>query len=403
MNKMNSVFLTTLIFALVLAACGAPSPAATPTTRPTETLLPPTATATLVPTATATPKLTARPLPIYAIQIYADGSGWGTNIRRDTIYHTSDYAQTWVNATPSDAASPVGQSFPTSIFYDGQTAWLGFTLIETSSTLYRTTDAGKTWAKYTLNFPGGLMSFNSPTDGYMLATLGVGAGSEYVAIYHTQDGGATWEQKFTHTPGGAAQSLPGGGLKGGFAFTNSGTGWISGSEPISDFLYLFTSTDQGSTWAETTCNGIPSDSGQGMWDAGFFQIISPSEIVLPIHAFILSDTQKTYFCSTTDAGKTWNYLSELPPLNGFSFAPDGSGLAFNPTSLFVSTDAAKTWKDLSANLPQQVAVIAASAVDAKLIYIVTSHPSLEYVDQNTIYVSRDGGQSWDLVPAVLQP
>ena len=79
-----------------------------------------------------------------------------------------------------------------------------------SGLLYRTGDGGLTWTVYPVSFGGGDLTFIDDKNGWMMASLGVAAGSMAVAIYQTDDGGATWTQTYTNDPNleSASDSLP---------------------------------------------------------------------------------------------------------------------------------------------------------------------------------------------------
>ena len=76
--------------------------------------------------------------------------------------------------------------------------------------LYRTSDGGLSWTTYPVPFGGGALVFTDESNGWMMASLGVGAGSMGVSIYRTSDGGATWTQAYTNDPNlaNAGDSLP---------------------------------------------------------------------------------------------------------------------------------------------------------------------------------------------------
>jgi hypothetical protein len=74
------------------------------------------------------------------------------------------------------------------------------------------------------------LTFLDVYNGWMLADLGVGAGSNMVAIFQTKDGGATWTQTYTNDPSApdASASLPLGGLKADLVPLNKQTAWVTG-------------------------------------------------------------------------------------------------------------------------------------------------------------------------------
>lgn len=60
------------------------------------------------------------------------------------------------------------------------------------SYLYHTSDGGLTSEVVKTPFSAGDMEFMDADNGWMMADLGIGAGSMAVAVFQTKDGGATW-------------------------------------------------------------------------------------------------------------------------------------------------------------------------------------------------------------------
>jgi hypothetical protein len=104
-------------------------------------------------------------------------------------------------------------------------------------------------------FSGGDLQFLDPGNGWVLADLGVGAGSNAVAVYQTTDGGGTWSQKYINDPNAAdaGDSLPLGGLKAGLAPLNMQTAWVYGVTYAPGSPYLFRTDDGGATGAKCPC------------------------------------------------------------------------------------------------------------------------------------------------------
>src|SRR4030095_9692227 len=110
-----------------------------------------------------------------------------------------------------------------------------------SGLLYRTADGGMSWTKSATPFSGGDLDFLDETDGWMLADLGVGAGSNAVAVYQTPDGGANWLLTYTNDPTqpGAGDSLPLGGLKSGLEALTLQNAWVTGVIYADGTIYLY--------------------------------------------------------------------------------------------------------------------------------------------------------------------
>jgi len=230
--------------------------------------------------------------------------------------------------------------------------------------------------------------------GFMLSRLGAGAGSEWVAVYATSDGGQTWEQRFTHTPGGEDPSLPAGGIKSGFAFLDPLNGWITGSEPVNDFVYLYRTTDGGTTWAHQPCDIADADP-DAMYNSFPPIFVSETEGFLPLQTFLMDGTAQTIVCKTTDGGQTWQSVSSAP-IQGyvFDFVDGQNGWILGETALFRSTDSATTWEDLSSSLPAGYTALSLDFVDAQAGWLLVYDSSSDSLDHNLLFYSQNGGQTW---------
>ena len=137
---------------------------------------------------------------------------------------------------------------------DKDHAWVqkpDFNNFPNNGLLYHTADGGLTWTISSTPFSGGDLSFLDANNGWMLADLGVGAGSNAVAVFQTRDGGATWTQTYTNDPNtpDAGDSLPLGGIKSDLVPLNMQTAWVSGVIYSPGTVYLYRTDDGGHTWS----------------------------------------------------------------------------------------------------------------------------------------------------------
>ena len=193
-----------LLLAFVLVAC-TPELIPRPVT-PGPTLPPPTST----PVPLSAPVVTSPGLA--KIAMLDEHNGWG--ISDTAILRTTDGGATWYDLTPQNAGK-LG-FFVASSFVDSQHAWI---LVPDQNdmlkgTLFRTSDGGESWDYPPVPFGGGDLRFLDAKHGWMMASLGAGAGSMGVAIYQTNDGGSSWTDTYTNDPNvqGAGDSLPLGGI-----------------------------------------------------------------------------------------------------------------------------------------------------------------------------------------------
>ncbi len=418
----KSFILLTMIILLVLSAGCDQTPTASPTAKePTpnitdypvsqETTYPvteepaqkPTSVATQYPVEeTGTPEPTpGESVMLQSIKMFPDLQGWGLTGRYDLL-HTEDGGMNWRKVTPSSPQIPEGESGPglSTAYWDGQTAWYLLSDYETS-TLFLTTDAGLTWSETALAFPGGSMDFRDASNGYLLSSLGVGAGSQYVALYHTADRGLTWEQRFTHEPG-VEKDLPSSGLKSGIAFVDDTNGWITGNEPVEDFIYLFRTRNGGINWEEASCT-MPDEVSGSFLEAQPPIFVDAVTGFLPIRAYGAAEPYPLLFCRTTDAGGTWTYVSTIPVgiyLPAYDFSDASTGWISSGETLYITTDGANTWQDLIASLPAGEMLLQVDSISAEIAWLLTS-PDPEDYSVKHLYQTVDGGVTWERLPATL--
>ena len=414
MKKINQTLLMALLLGLLIGACNPQTPTSSPTTpldtsypisgssSPTDVTYPvetPTAEPTASPTSTPTTPTPSVGLPIYSLHMFADGSGWAFNSYQTALYHTTNGGLSWFTVYPSSSGALEAGSVD-GFFLDGSIAWLSLSdyATETSSILH-TTDNGASWSETPLTFLGGTLFFLDSNTGFMLSRLGAGAGSEWVAVYATTDAGQTWEQRFTHTPGGEEPSLPAGGIKSGFAFLDPLTGWVTGSEPVNDFVYLYRTTDGGITWAHQPCDLADADP-DAMYNSFPPIFVSTTEGFLPLQTFLIDGTPQTIVCKTTDGGQTWQSVSSAPVQgNVFDFTDAQHGWILGETALFRTRDGATTWDDLSSLLPAGYTLLSLDFVDDQAGWLLVYDSSSDSLDHNQLFYSQNGGQTWSQLDA----
>ena len=414
MKKINQTLLMALLLGLLIGACNPQTPTSSPTTpldtsypisgssSPTDVTYPvetPTAEPTASPTSTPTTPTPSVGLPIYRLHMFADGSGWAFNSYQTALYHTTNGGLSWFTVYPSSSGALEAGSVD-GFFLDGSIAWLSLSdyATETSSILH-TTDNGASWSETPLTFLGGTLFFLDSNTGFMLSRLGAGAGSEWVAVYATNDAGQIWEQRFTHTPGGEEPSLPAGGIKSGFAFLDPLNGWITGSEPVNDFVYLYRTTDGGTIWAHQPCDIADADP-DAMYNSFPPIFVSTTEGFLPLQTFLINGTPQTIVCKTTDGGKTWQSVSSAPVQgNVFDFTDAQHGWILGETALFRTRDGATTWDDLSSSLPAGYTALSLDFVDDQAGWLLVYDSSSDSLDHNLLFYSQNGGQTWSQLDA----
>ena len=409
------ILLGGLALVLVLLACSVESPftpvippvntaGAGSTDTPTPVLIIPTLQATPTPTIpaatdtplpispTATATVTALPLfkspPIEFLDMLDDNYGWA--LTNEAVVRTDDGGATWYNVKPAGLGAAPASSF----FLDKDNAWV--TLMgsdPTSGTLYRTTDAGLTWSSAAVPFGGGSLHFVDSMHGWELIGLNAGMSHESVAIFLTADGGGTWSRVFINEPAvsGSSDSLPLAGDKNGITALDPDHAWVTGAQPSSDFIYVYSSQDGGTTWAHQDLT-IPSSYSGALTNASLPVFFGGNEGVLPVLLF--AATNGADFYVSHDGGRTWTpttpigqggYLAIPSPKDFFVW--DGSA------PLNVSHDAGLSWSTLNPNINIQGNMISLQFVDAVTGYALTSDTS----SHHELYRTLDGGLTWNVL------
>jgi photosystem II stability/assembly factor-like uncharacterized protein len=395
--------LSIVLVGLILSACrSAPTPLAPTSPQPTGTL-PPTLTAPPALTATSTPlppDLPVFPVPDLATIDFQDAQrGWGIAVNETgRLVRTVDGGRTWLDATPSEAG-PLGLS--SRLFaLDSERVWLSLPNADYySGTLFHTSDGGVTWTSNQVPFGGVYIQFVDNFVGFALADLGASAGAQAVALYHTADAGVTWERVFHNDPtqSGAADSLPRQGIKNGMVFLDASNGWVSGSQPTAGSIYLYKTSNGGSSWEQ-----VPFSSLSGYANTRFMAhppLFFGREGILPVTVYREASSVLTFF-HTTDGGSNWT--GGLVPVDPglpdglYSFATsldawcwDGSGAVFG------SRDGGQSWSitssnlDLTGRLNQLVFV---PAGDGSFVGFALT--SLDENDHSQLYITTDEGVTW---------
>ena len=232
------------------------------------------------------------------------------------IVRTKDGGVTWYDVTPPDVAE-TGFSVVTFVL-DNDHAWVqkpDYNNYPNSGTLYSTSDGGLTWGTSTTPFSEGDIYFLDEENGWALASLGAGAGSNAVAVYQTTDGGETWERMFINDSNNAVagDSLPLGGLKSDLIPLNMKTAFIAGTTYAPGEIYLFRTDDGGHTWARVSVS-VPKgmENAEVSIDRDQLKFVSANDGFLALR--ISGDNTQTAVYVTNDAGKTWAVPSL--PLDG---------------------------------------------------------------------------------------
>ena len=317
-------------------------------------------------------------------------NGWG--ISNTEILRTNDGGVTWYNVTPQ-GITETGYSLGAQ-FLDVTHAWLQFADLNNypnGGTMYRTSDGGITWTSHTTPFSSGDISFLDSNNGWLLADLGVGAGSESVAVFQTTDGGATWNQTFTNDPtnANANDTLPRAGLKSGITPINMQTAWVNGVVYASGSIYLFRTDDSGKSWVNVQ---LPLTEEAKTAELFFEKVkfVSPTQGFLIMR--ITGPKIRTVIYQTIDAGNTWLPTTATLAGAGKLDILSAKEIVFYGTDQFyVTNDAAATFNIISPDIIFGESLIAIDFATASIGWAITTSPS---GDDYTLYRTEDGGATW---------
>ncbi|MBV6396560.1 MAG: Ycf48-like protein [Anaerolineales bacterium] len=318
-------------------------------------------------------------------------NGWG--VAENNIVRTNDGGVTWYDATPLNVGDVGYAPFQ---FIDSQTAYLLIPNTDyTTGTLYRTTDGGATWIPIAVPFATASLQFLDSQTGFALAGLGAGAGSEAIALFKTGDGGMNWTRVYINDPttDGYSDSLPLGGQKGGFAFINASRGWVGGSVPIDNYIYLYATQDGGATWVETNLALPPGYESAQTGNNGpqFFsgdQGILVVNLVAPVEPGVF-----TLVYRTTDGGITWIPGAPIPRGRPTEFYSFNDGVAWVENQFYATRDAGQTWGAVIPHEDFSDRLVSFQFVNALTGFVLTNPSG----DNPTLYKTTDGGATWTLL------
>lgn len=352
----------------------------------------------LVPQNTALPAIAEAPLidspSIIFIEMMDEVDGWG--ITETEVVTTDDGGVTWYNVTPP-GLTDVGYSVFTD-FLDKSHAWIQIVdpnNYPNGGTLYRTSDGGLTWETLKTPFSAGDMEFVDAESGWMMADLGVGAGSMAIAVFQTTDGGATWSRTYTNDPGieGAGDSLPLGGIKVMLVPLDMNTAWVGGVIYSSGSTYLFHTDDGGKTWSQVSMM-LPGNAQSSELTIEQVKFLSPTQGFLAIR--LTSATLETIFYTSNDGGQTWDPAPATLPSSGKLEIPSANEMIFYSSNQFyVTKDAANTFEIIDPNIAFGESLTDMSFINATIGWVITTSPT----NQRTLYKTTDGGLTWfPLIP-----
>ena len=400
------IFQTFPVLLLMLTACASPlqtpsepAPVVETTSAPEEESAPPSETPeptdTLAPYEDDTPSPPTIAAPVVAspaitsLHMLSELDGWA--ISENAILRTTDGGTTWYNLSPQ-GVTEFGYG-TANTFLSASQAWVMVADASDpagSGLLYRTDDGGLNWTSFSVPFGGGDLAFTDEKDGWMMAYLGVAAGSMGVSIYRTDDGGATWAQAYTNDPNLAdsGDSLPLGGLKNNLTPLDAQTAWVGGVIYAPETFYLYKTTDGGQSWTQQTPPAAPGmqDTEVNIDTGPIFT--SPSDGILPIR--FTGDTLRTGFYATHDGGMSWEFVAFMPGAGTVDFVSPSDGFFWTGEQFFYTVDGAHTWTTINPNILFGDSFAGMDFVNANTGWVWTYDSAGQY----GLYKTTDGGTTW---------
>ena len=378
-------FLFLLSFIVAACATQTPFPVSEPSVETPPTPYPDTP----APVAIDAPIVEAPAL--VTIRFINELDGWG--VTETQVVRTNDGGVTWYNVTPPNVTET---GYSVEVFtLDASHAWIqkpDFSNYPNSGFLNLTSDGGITWTTITVPFSGARLSFLNPKDGWALADLGAGAGSNAVAVYQTGDGGITWVQTYINDPNhpNASDSLPLGGLKSDLMPLDMQSAFISGVTYASGVIYLYRTDDGGHTWSPVDVP-IPAgtENAQMGIEDGAMNMVSATEGFLSVR--IAANNTQTAIYTTQDAGETWTLTPTLIPGGGRAdFLSAQEAVIYNGAQFYVTKDAARTWSIIPPDVVFGDTLTGMDFASAASGWVVTLDPT----GHRSFYRTTDGGATW---------
>jgi len=385
------------LFSLLVSACA-------PASQTTEesTVVESTATAEesqLAPQSAIAPQNTPLPNEINAplidspaivnIEMLDEVYGWA--VTDENIIRTNDGGVTWYDVTPANLAD-AGYLVYTD-FFDATHAWVQFPDMNkypNGGRLFRTSDGGITWESFATPFSGGSIHFVDKSNGWVMADLGVGAGSMAVSVFQTSDGGKTWERTYTNDPNLAdsGDTLPLGGIKNLIVPLNTKTAWVGGVVYAPGQTYLFRSDDGGATWFNINLI-LPENSTESELSVQGMIFVSPKEGLLALR--VTSDTPETIVYITKDGGNTWTQSPVAFEGYGILETPSASEMIFYIADQFyVTKDAGVNVEQIMPDIKFGDSIVDMSFANSQTGWVVAYNSSNERI----LYKTTDGGETW---------
>ena len=349
----------------------------------------------------ATPSPTPPILPqryLVSYDFLTAAAGWAlveegtTAAPRFWVFKTTDAARHWQRQFAGSAMST--NAGPLKIqFFDRDN---GLIALGGADVVYRTGDGGAHWTPLTMpTFSFSQVFFSDRLHGWVLGTVqALDQRTSETRFFSTNDAGDHW----VALPLPPAFPLVG---KGGFselAFRGPGDGWMGGFAQQST---VYSTIDGGVAWQ---AHSLPvAVVGKGGFAVGSAPLVETSVSLLPgagVLAVVFDPNANPIGLTSFDRGSTWRRLAP-PPGNtsytDFIFQDTFHWWAMRFGTLFKSSDAGQTWKQVSLQLDDWDYVL--QAIDDKHAWaqLVATFPRSSPPQGTGLATTADGGLHWNPV------
>jgi photosystem II stability/assembly factor-like uncharacterized protein len=345
------------------------------------------------PEGSASPSVTPGPAiegpRLVSIDMLDEAQGWA--VTETGIARTANGGETWYDVTPP-GISEAGYLVLTD-FLDANVAWLllpDVTDFLGKGTLFWTQDGGASWEARETPFGGGSLAFVDARQGWMMADLGAGAGSQGVAIFQSADAGTTWRRTYTNDPNqeGSGESLPLGGQKHFIQPLDMRSAYVGGVIYAPGTPYLFRTDDGGASWNQVP---LPLPEGAAESELTIAQVHFFSENVGLMAVRVTGESISMAVYETRDGGGIWSrWPHALQGAKTIKFVSAVEAIEYSTNQFHVTRDAGNTWPSVSPDVQFDESFGAMDWVSTDTGWVVTIDPS----GMRALYRTTDGGATW---------
>jgi photosystem II stability/assembly factor-like uncharacterized protein len=317
------------------------------------------------------------------------------------LYRTRDAGVTWAEVW----AAPPGADFRLGVVLDPQEPSTLYAVTRGGTSgggVFRSADAGLTWVARGVGLPGCPpcpQGGDCPPEpcGTFVSALAIDPFATHIlyaatgeGVFKSTDGGARWHPSGTGLPAGGASALALDPVRPSVLYAGVvGEGFLG---PRGRGVYK--SADAGVSW--------------GARSVGLSTVVIQSLAIEPENPATVYAATDRGLVKTLDAGVTWSAVSDPAPSCVASTlhlgpAPAASralyaaaGLGSSPCGAFRSADGGETWEHLGLD-DLSVSALAVDPTDARTLYAGTAGDGSDV--SGMLLKSVDGGKTWTATPA----